>query len=90
MAHQQMPRGLNDSVALSRADALDRGANVVAAARAYLDDNEVAFVATNEIELAEPAPIAAGNNADALPFEVLRGSVLPQTAALDAHSPSAE
>src|SRR5688572_13552511 len=85
-----MPRGLNDAPAFVRVDAVDGRAQGAAAARADFDDDELAIVAANEIDLAEPAAVAARDDFEAVPLEMRRGARLPEPAALGAHSAAAD
>src|SRR5262245_59187926 len=57
--HEQVTRRLNDAPALVRVDAVDGRAERAATARSDFDDDELLVVAAHEIDLAEPATVAA-------------------------------
>ncbi len=80
-----MARRLHDAAALVRVDAVDRGAQRAAASRAHLDDDELAVLTADEIELAETATITAREDREPVPLEVGRGARLPESAALEPH-----
>ena len=90
MTHEQVPRRLHDAPAFVRVDAVDGRAQRAAAARSNFDDDELPVVAADEIELAEPAAVAAREDFEAVPFEMRCGARLPESAPLDAHSALAD
>ncbi len=85
-----MTRRLNDAAAFVHVDAVDCGAPGAATPRAHFNDDELSVVAANEIELAKPATIAAGQDRKPVPFEVGCGVRLPESATREAHSTLAD
>ena len=90
VAHEQMARRLHDAPAFVRVDAVDGRAQRAAAARAHLYDDELPVVAADEVDLAEPAAIAARQDRKSVPLEMRSGARLPEPAALGAHSALAD
>ena len=78
VTHQQMARRLHDAAALVRVDAFDGRAQCAAAACANFDDDELAVVAADEVELAEAAAIAAREDREPVPLEVARRRATPR------------
>lgn len=77
MVHQEVARGVDDSPLLARTDGFNGTTARSACARSDLDDDESRSVDADQVELAESATVAAGDDVYATFREELRGRVLP-------------
>ena len=90
VTHEQVARRLHDAPALVRVDAFSGRAHGAAAARAHLHDDELPVVATDEIDLAEPATVTTRQDLEPVPLEMSRGMRLPESAPFGTHSALAD